>query len=173
MLALLERYGAKATFFVIGEKAAAHPELLREILHRGHTLGNHTHTHPLASFWLAGPERTAREIGDCDAALQRGAAVATKWFRAPAGIKTLFLRGILAQRQRVLIGWSARARENFGGARAAPLRRLTKDSPARRDFAPARISRARSGTRGAAFSLARTFLRHGYQCVLPRRESLR
>ncbi|HEY1107119.1 MAG TPA: polysaccharide deacetylase family protein, partial [Opitutaceae bacterium] len=101
MLDLLDRHGARATFFVIGEKAAAHPALRAQIRARGHTLGNHTHTHPLASFGLAGPWRTARELERCDAELRSATGEAPPtWFRAPAGIKTFFLRRVLARRDR-------------------------------------------------------------------------
>jgi peptidoglycan/xylan/chitin deacetylase (PgdA/CDA1 family) len=46
LLELLERYGAPATFFVIGRFAAAEPGLVRELAARGHAVGNHTFSHP-------------------------------------------------------------------------------------------------------------------------------
>lgn len=46
ILEILDRYDAKATFFVIGENAAEYPELVREEAVRGHQIGNHTYTHP-------------------------------------------------------------------------------------------------------------------------------
>src|SRR5690606_7457875 len=69
VLDLLDAHRARATFFVIGQKAARHPSLIAEITRRGHTLGNHTHNHPLASYWIAGATRTGREIDACNAAL--------------------------------------------------------------------------------------------------------
>src|ERR1700758_5647633 len=51
LLSLLDRYQAKATFFVIGRFVRECPELTREIAGRGHVLGNHTETHPNL-FWL-------------------------------------------------------------------------------------------------------------------------
>jgi peptidoglycan/xylan/chitin deacetylase (PgdA/CDA1 family) len=173
MLDLLDRHGAKATFFAIGEKASAHPELVAEICRRGHTVGNHTQTHPLAAFWLAGPRRTAREVDACDAALQRAGAAVSPWFRAPAGIKTFFLRRVLADRGRVLVGWSARGRETFSASPAAPLRRL------QRNIRPGAILLVHeSATNGAArVALLTALLEHlsatGYRCVLPERDALR
>lgn len=41
----LEAYGGQGTFFVVGEQAERHPDLLRETEARGHRLGNHSHTH--------------------------------------------------------------------------------------------------------------------------------
>src|SRR5258708_13314047 len=48
VLETLERAGAKATFFVIGEKAVRHPELVREIAARGHLVGVHGDRHDRA-----------------------------------------------------------------------------------------------------------------------------
>src|SRR5882757_3247428 len=62
LLALLAAHGARATFFVIGEKAAAHPALIRAITAAGHDVAHHTHTHPLGTFWCATPARVAREL---------------------------------------------------------------------------------------------------------------
>ena len=173
MLDLLDRHGAKATFFAIGEKASAHPELVAEIRRRGHTLGNHTQTHPLAAFWLAGPRRTASEVDACDDALEHAGAALSPWFRAPAGIKTLFLRRVLARRGRVLVGWSARGRDKFSASPAAPLRRL------KRNLRPGAILLIHeSAAYGAArVALLTALLEHlsatGYRCVLPGRDALR
>jgi len=41
VLQLLLKHRVKATFFVTGKKAAEHPELIREILVHGHSIGNH------------------------------------------------------------------------------------------------------------------------------------
>ncbi len=45
VLDVLEKYGAKATFFVLGSRAAAYPNLLQRIVAEGHTVGNHTWNH--------------------------------------------------------------------------------------------------------------------------------
>ncbi len=51
ILSTLGKYGVKATFFVIGNKAEKHPELLKEISDKGHTLGIHGYEHkPLAGL---------------------------------------------------------------------------------------------------------------------------
>ncbi|PKH44934.1 glycosyl transferase [Dehalococcoides mccartyi] len=45
ILAILDKYGIKATFFVVGKNVETYPELTREILERGHILGNHSYSH--------------------------------------------------------------------------------------------------------------------------------
>ena len=49
LLETLTRYGVKATFFVVGENVRKYPELFRQIVERGHQIGNHTNHH-LGSF---------------------------------------------------------------------------------------------------------------------------
>lgn len=45
VLDTLDRYGVKATFFMVGDNARRHPELAREVARRGHRIGNHTMHH--------------------------------------------------------------------------------------------------------------------------------
>ena len=46
ILDLLERYGAKGTFFIVGEQAEKNPEIVLRMYEEGHELANHTYTHP-------------------------------------------------------------------------------------------------------------------------------
>ena len=45
VLNLLKKHDAKATFFCIGKNIEMHPEIFQDILHDGHTIGNHTYNH--------------------------------------------------------------------------------------------------------------------------------
>jgi peptidoglycan/xylan/chitin deacetylase (PgdA/CDA1 family) len=45
ILNLFEKYGAKATFFVVGKRARRYPEVIRQIKEHGHAIGNHTWSH--------------------------------------------------------------------------------------------------------------------------------
>lgn len=108
LLDLLDRHAARATFFVIGERAAHHPQLVTEILRRGHEIGHHTHTHPAGSFWCATPARLRTELDRASATLTAAGAT-LRWFRAPAGIKHLGLEEALAARGLTYVGWSVRS----------------------------------------------------------------
>ncbi len=46
VLALLKRYNARATFFMLGQNAAANPKLVNAVRAQGHAIGNHTWNHP-------------------------------------------------------------------------------------------------------------------------------
>ncbi|MEN6351759.1 MAG: polysaccharide deacetylase family protein [Syntrophomonas sp.] len=69
LLAILEKLEIKAVFFVIGEKAQKHPELIRLIQSKGHQLGAHCQHHRHA--WLLSPWKTWREWDDCICTLER------------------------------------------------------------------------------------------------------
>lgn len=45
VLNLLDRYGVKATFFLVGDNIRKYPEEFREVVRRGHRIGNHTFNH--------------------------------------------------------------------------------------------------------------------------------
>jgi peptidoglycan/xylan/chitin deacetylase (PgdA/CDA1 family) len=108
ILDLLDRHRARATFFLIGERAERYPHLVSEILRRGHQVGHHTHTHPMTTFWCASPRRVRAELDACLAALGRAGA-RPSLFRAPVGIKNLFLADELNRRGLTCVGWSVRS----------------------------------------------------------------
>ena len=84
LLRLLAAHDVPATFFVVGQRAAAYPELIRAILDGGHTIGNHSFRHDsLVAF--RGPEKIAAEILTAQRVLE-GLGVTPMVFRPPVGI---------------------------------------------------------------------------------------
>ena len=83
----LDRYDAKGTFFIRGEWAEANPDALREIVHRGHPLGNHTWSH---REMVTMPEsEIAQELNRTEEVVQRIAGVSTRpYWRIPIGYRT-------------------------------------------------------------------------------------
>ena len=108
VLDLFDAHSVKATFFVKGVLAEKHPDVIREIVARGHSVANHTHTHPAGSFWCALPGRVANEVDECTRALRGATGTASTWFRAPVGMKNPAVHPALARRGMRLIGWTAR-----------------------------------------------------------------
>ena len=45
VLAILDRYGVKATFFMVGENIDKHPDVFEQVIKAGHAIGNHTYNH--------------------------------------------------------------------------------------------------------------------------------
>jgi peptidoglycan-N-acetylglucosamine deacetylase len=122
VLDLLDRYQAKASFFCIGEKAAAHPDIVREIARRGHSVENHTCRHPRA-FALYGFSRLGREVDSAQAVIAGITGRAPSFFRAPAGFRSPFLDAVLAQRGIHHVSWT---RRGFDAVSRNPLRVLQR-----------------------------------------------
>lgn len=104
----LDAYAAKATFFVVGERARQRPELVREIVRRGHGIGNHSHTHPQAWFWALPPGCMRREIDSAQQTLTQITGQAPRWFRAVIGMSNPFVAAPLKRHGLARIAWCAR-----------------------------------------------------------------
>ncbi|MCS6912603.1 MAG: polysaccharide deacetylase family protein [Myxococcales bacterium] len=104
VLAVLSAHGARATFFCLGQAAAAQPELVRRIAAEGHLVANHGDSHRKLC-WL----RRAEVAAEIDRAQQRLLATGVpppRWFRAPHGFKSPFLPGLLRARSLRLAAWT-------------------------------------------------------------------
>lgn len=76
-LDVLDRFGIKATFFMVGDNARKYPHLLEEVRRRGHRIGNHTHNHIGGLRWLS--RNYVRNVERANELLQ------TNLFRPPHG----------------------------------------------------------------------------------------
>lgn len=87
LLDLLRQHGVKATFFLIGDQAQRHPELVQRIVDEGHAIGNHSMTHPRLP---ALPARAQiADINAADVVLQRFNGRRRQLFRPPNGRATV------------------------------------------------------------------------------------
>lgn len=107
VLNILDRYGARATFFCIGKLAAQYPELCREIIRRGHSIENHSLSHKWY-FSLLGPWNTLREIRDAQILLGDITGRQPQFFRATAGLRNYKLDPVLAHLGLRLCSWTRR-----------------------------------------------------------------
>ena len=125
VLDLLDAAGARATFFCIAERARRHPELVREIVRRGHDVQNHSHAHS-HRFSLLGPRGLAREILAAQAVLTEVAGEAPRFFRAPAGLRNPFLAPVLHGMGIALASWTRRGFDTRERDPQRVLQRLTR-----------------------------------------------
>ncbi len=86
LLDVLAECGVRATFFLIGRYALAEAALTRRIVAEGHSLGNHTMTHPRLP--LCSRRRVAGELADAQHAIEDLAGAAVRLFRPPHGYRT-------------------------------------------------------------------------------------
>ncbi|HEX9103504.1 MAG TPA: polysaccharide deacetylase family protein, partial [Polyangia bacterium] len=84
LLELLESRGHRATFFVIGRRAEAAPELVAELVRRGHGLGNHSYAHAYTTPFQH-PSRLAADLLRAQDVMARAGAK-VRFFRPPIGL---------------------------------------------------------------------------------------
>jgi peptidoglycan/xylan/chitin deacetylase (PgdA/CDA1 family) len=83
LLEVLARHGARATFFLIGRYVRHRPDIAQEISKAGHSVGNHTFTHPLLIFKSEAEIR--KELSECHATLTDAVGEHSNLFRPPFG----------------------------------------------------------------------------------------
>jgi peptidoglycan/xylan/chitin deacetylase (PgdA/CDA1 family) len=125
VLDLLDRWSARASFFLIGKRAAAHPEVAAEIARRGHRVENHTWSHP-GTFSCYPPAAQQRQILRAQAAIEKAAGQTPAWFRAPAGFRNPLLDGVLCATGLRLASWTRRGYDTVEREPARVARRLVR-----------------------------------------------
>lgn len=175
MLDLLKQFRAQATFFVIGANAEKYPHLITEILTRGHTLANHTHSHPAGTFWCAGPATIGRQIDACAENLRPIPERTAIYFRAPAGLRNMFVHPVLARRGLLLVGWTVRGLDTLKRDPMAVAERVEKG------VGPGAIVLLHEGHRAESLPdfnvrclelILQRLSARGYRFVLPQAEQL-
>ena len=110
ILDLLGAAGHRATFFVIGERAEAHPALMVEIVRRGHTIGNHSFAHAnLTPLWTT--RRTAADMVHAQRVIAHAAGTTPKWYRPPIGLFGPRIESAAKRAGLRLAGWSLRTND--------------------------------------------------------------
>ena len=107
LLRLLETYGITATFFVTGQNARRYPEIIRDILAKGHTIGNHTYTHDAFIMF-----RTTRTLESEVKATQKvfgELGFSANLFRPPVGITTPRFADVIHRTGLLTVTFSRRA----------------------------------------------------------------
>ncbi|MBS9524108.1 polysaccharide deacetylase family protein [Litoribacter ruber] len=83
VLEVLDKFEAKATFFMVGDNVDKNPALAREVLSQGHTIGNHTYNH-LNGLWCTTP-KYLKNVRQGKAVLEDVLGQEIRFFRPPYG----------------------------------------------------------------------------------------
>lgn len=95
VLDLLDRYGIKATFFMVADNAGRYPALVEEVKRRGHAIGNHTYHH--LQGWKTGRYRYLRDVAQAHGLLR------SRLFRPPHGWLTPAQARALRRKYRLIM----------------------------------------------------------------------
>ena len=149
----LAAHRARASFFCVGSRVERQPQLAREIRDRGHQVENHSYRHS-HTFGFLGPKHLRDELERAQDAVERAAGRRPELFRAPAGIRNLFLDPVLERLGLRLVSWTRRGYDTvsrrpervasrlFEGLRAGDILVLHDGPPVRRARGPAVVLEA-------------------------------
>jgi len=150
VLDLLAERGVQATFFLVGRKAEDHPDIVRRILERGHSVGLHSYAHDRL-FALRGERRLREDLERGIAVLEAITGRRPRLFRPPIGHTNPAIARVVDDLDLVVVGWTISGRDGVARARvdavAARVRRdlrdgvivLLHDAPERGDREPAAV----------------------------------
>lgn len=125
ILDILKKNKVKATFFIVGEKAKAHPEVVKRIVNEGHVIGNHSWDH--SNFTKISTEEVKQEISKTQDELNSIVGFRPTLFRPPYGalnsseIMTITSMGLS------IIDWSVDTRDWAGTSTQQIMRYVKKE----------------------------------------------
>jgi len=117
VLDLLGAAGVRATFFVIGERAARAPGVVRRITDAGHEVANHSWSH--RNLWFCGPATTREQVRRGHDTIADLTGIAPRHFRPPWGMVNAALFSAVRATAERLVFWSIQPE----GQRPAPVER--------------------------------------------------
>ena len=103
---LLEGAGGRGTFFVVGRRVLEHPEVVAELVRRGHQVGLHGHDH-VWHLMLREP-LLIDDLLAVDAAVHAATGRHPRWYRPPIGLTAPPMMNVLRQWRLFFAGWSVR-----------------------------------------------------------------
>lgn len=123
ILEILKKHGVKATFFVIGKKAAEAPDLVRKIVADGHQVGNHTFSHSYSiSLWF--PDWINDDIEKCQQLVRDITGATPRYFRPPVGITSPLYHFPIWKSKLRVVGWSLRSYDTLAKNRENLIQKL-------------------------------------------------
>jgi peptidoglycan/xylan/chitin deacetylase (PgdA/CDA1 family) len=172
ILDLLAQHGAKATFFVIGKKVERFPLICRRVLSEGHTIENHTYSHPAGVWWVMPRPLVRREIERGYEAIVSSTGRAPRFFRSPVGMNNASVHPIARELGLRVAGWSV---DGCDGCPATPTSVVTRITRAIHPGAIVLVHEG-EGLRHRLVTLGRlldNLNEAGYRFSLPPEQSLR
>ncbi|SFN49923.1 Peptidoglycan/xylan/chitin deacetylase, PgdA/CDA1 family [Bizionia echini] len=126
VLALLNKFQAKATFFCIGKHIEIHPEISQQIITAGHTIGNHTYSHA-NNFGFYNTERVQSELEKTNSVIKELSGLNPQLYRPAFGVTNPHIRRAVQNLNLITIGWNKRSLDTTNLSEKQILNRITKN----------------------------------------------
>lgn len=124
VLTILEHYKVKATFFLIGKSVEKHPELVSEIINKGHIVGSHSYSHD-NKITVFSTSKLTNDLEKGIEAIQTVIGKRSVYFRPPFGVTTPRYKRALKNVGVKSIGWSLRSMDTVAKSKEQLLNKLT------------------------------------------------
>ena len=108
ILKTLRENQIKAVFFLIGNKAEKHPDVVEQILKDGHLIGNHTYSHPNL-FAVFSSKKVQQEIIKANEVIETFTGKQNEWFRPPIGFTNPIIGNVIKTMNMKVLGWNKRS----------------------------------------------------------------
>ncbi len=125
ILEILDAHQLPATFFIIGKKAEAQPELVKEIARRGHLIGNHSYSHT-PQLTVSLKKNLEADFRRCNDIIKTLTGAEVRFFRPPFGVTNPRYAKVLKKLDLQSVGWSLRSFDTVIKDPQRLLRRITK-----------------------------------------------
>ncbi len=126
VLALLNSYQAKATFFCIGKHIENHPELFKQIIAEGHTIGNHTYSHA-NNFGFFKTKKVQAELEKTNRIIKQYSGLSPKLYRPAFGVTNPRIGRAVQNLHLTTIGWNKRSLDTTNLSEEQILKRTIKN----------------------------------------------
>ena len=108
ILDILNTYGIKGTFFLIGKNVLSNKDLVKRISKEGHSIGNHTYYHK-PTFSMSCKKKITKDIKKTTQVLEQITSKKIKYFRPPFGITNPNIKIVLKKLNLESVGWGIRS----------------------------------------------------------------
>jgi len=124
ILELLNKYEAKATFFCIGKHVEGHPEIVKDIIATGHSIGNHTYSHS-KSFGFFSSEKVKGELLRTKSVVKNLTGLEMNLYRPAFGVTNPMIGKAVEQLELKSIGWNIRSLDTTPRSEEMVFKRIT------------------------------------------------
>ncbi|WP_250433801.1 polysaccharide deacetylase family protein [Hanstruepera flava] len=126
VLALLKQYNAKATFFCIGKHVKTYPNVFKQILAEGHTVGNHTYSHNNL-FGFFSTKKVVDELQQTNRTVKNLTGLSLQLYRPAFGVTNPRIKKAVKALTLYSIGWNKRSFDTTSISKQQILNRITKN----------------------------------------------